>query len=410
MSHVLTDCQQLAYAAAINLAVSNDQELVIEGPAGTGKTTLIKTFMAEYPLMCAISAGTFKELKVVLTATTNKAADALSSATGHETTTIHSYLGIGVVPLGYKKTKLVDRDKDIPDNTIIVIDEASFIDEELLKFIRNKLKRTNNKVIYLGDPFQLTPVGSLDTPVFSSEMPKITLSQIVRQADNSPIQALSVKLRGLVAGGPMPSAGVDGVNILHLPQEEFEKQFINDCKNSAGNAVRALAWTNQRAQYYNTIAAEAISGTSEIKLGDTVVLNKQITMRNKGISLKTDSTFYVADITDWETDSNGLTSRLVTNSSGIQVRLAYEMSHVEELIKTAYAETRPDRAYVLENTYADLRLMYASTVNKSQGSTYETVYIDLNDIGKCREKDQVNRMLYVAASRAKNKVVFTGDL
>lgn len=54
--------------------------------------------------------------------------------------------------------------------------------------------------------------------------------------------------------------------------------------------------------------------------------------------------------------------------------------------------------------------MYASTVNKSQGSTYDTVYIDLNDIGKCRDKDQVRRMLYVAVSRARHKVVFTGDI
>ena len=54
--------------------------------------------------------------------------------------------------------------------------------------------------------------------------------------------------------------------------------------------------------------------------------------------------------------------------------------------------------------------MFASTVNKAQGSTYDTVYLDLNDIGKCQDRDQVNRMLYVGVSRAKHKVVFTGDI
>ena len=65
---------------------------------------------------------------------------------------------------------------------------------------------------------------------------------------------------------------------------------------------------------------------------------------------------------------------------------------------------------MIENHYVDLRLAYASTVNKAQGSTYDNVYIDLNDIGKCYDKDQVRRMLYVALSRARHKAVFTGDI
>ena len=60
--------------------------------------------------------------------------------------------------------------------------------------------------------------------------------------------------------------------------------------------------------------------------------------------------------------------------------------------------------------YPDLRYTYASTINKAQGSTYDTVYIDLNDLAKCNDRDLQLRLLYVAVSRARHKVVFTGDI
>lgn len=58
--------------------------------------------------------------------------------------------------------------------------------------------------------------------------------------------------------------------------------------------------------------------------------------------------------------------------------------------------------------FLDLRHSYACTVHKAQGSTYDTVYVDLDDLYKAiRNKDMYNRLLYVAVSRAAKKVVFT---
>jgi ATP-dependent exoDNAse (exonuclease V) alpha subunit len=60
--------------------------------------------------------------------------------------------------------------------------------------------------------------------------------------------------------------------------------------------------------------------------------------------------------------------------------------------------------------WIDLRAAYAQTVNKSQGSTYDRVFIDLDDIRRCNSGDQIARMLYVAVSRAREQVFLTGDL
>lgn len=406
MTQILTACQQAAYAAIVTLITSSQKELVITGPAGCGKTTLIDTFMKEWPQFVAISGGMYKDIDIHLTATTNKAADALSAATNKETTTIHSLLGLRVVSTGFRESNLKDTGKPVPDG-LIIIDEASFIDASLLHKIRQKAK--GNKVIFLGDPCQLKPVGSDNTPVFDSGITTVKLSQIVRQADNSPIQILSKALRDHVAGAPMPKAGVDGISIFHMQKEEFEASLIEDCRTHAGNAVRALAWTNQTAIGYNQMVSHALSGNSEIKLGDTVVVNKQI--QKRGVyKLPTDSTVTVTAVGQWKKDAYDIFSRAVELNGHICIRQAKNITDTYAAIKQAYSEDNPSKAHDIENGYADLRLMYASTVNKAQGSTYDTVYINLTDIGKCRDQDQVKRMIYVAVSRARTKVVFTGDL
>lgn len=407
MSIVLTADQQTAYGEMITLLTTSRKELIINGYAGTGKTTLVNSFIDEWPQYVALSGGALKDVEVFLTATTNKAADALSSATGLETTTIHSLLGLRVQNTGYRQTELLDSGKEVPDGCLVIIDEASFIDETLLKKIRQKTKHC--KVIFLGDPCQLKPVGSDDTPVFTAGIPTANLTQIVRQSDDSPIQKLSRALRDHVDGKPMPKAGVDGINIFHLPQSEFEQSLINDCKIGVGNSVRALAWTNQAAVGYNDLVAHAMSGNTDIKLGDTVVVNKQIQKRGY-YKLPTDSTVHIVGLGQWAMDSNGIESRKVEIANGVEIRQARDHADTIPLIKQAYTAGNSLQANELENMYADLRLMYASTVNKAQGSTYDTVYVDLNDIGKCRDTDQVKRMLYVAVSRARSKVVFTGDI
>ena len=407
MTIQLTQDQQDAYAAIITLVTTPQQTLVIEGGAGCGKTTLMNTFMQEWPQLVALSGGAFKDVDVVLTATTNKAADALANATKRETTTIHSLLGLRVVKSSYGRTKLSDTGKAIEDGLVVVIDEASFIDQELLAHIEHKLRKC--KVIFLGDPHQLKPVGSSTTTVFSRGYPTVSLNQIVRQADDSPIQTLSRGLRSLVQGHPMPNAGVDGTNIIHMPQQDFEAAFVQDVLNNPVNSIRALAWTNKKAIHYNQLVSIARNGSADIHLGDVVNVNKQHSV-SRSFRFPTDSTFQVMGLGPWREDQFGLISREVETSFGVSVYQAQNIEDVQITARNFYdREMHSQGDFVLEH-YADLRLMFASTVNKAQGSTYDTVYLDLNDIGKCQDRDQVNRMLYVGVSRAKHKVVFTGDI
>jgi ATP-dependent exoDNAse (exonuclease V) alpha subunit len=64
----------------------------------------------------------------------------------------------------------------------------------------------------------------------------------------------------------------------------------------------------------------------------------------------------------------------------------------------------------IDQSWIDLRAAYAQTINKSQGSTYDKVFIDLDNVSRCHVGDQIARMMYVGVSRARSQVIFTGDL
>ena len=53
---------------------------------------------------------------------------------------------------------------------------------------------------------------------------------------------------------------------------------------------------------------------------------------------------------------------------------------------------------------------HSCTIHKAQGSTVNTVYIDCKDISTCRNPDTVARLLYVAATRATDRIVFLNNL
>jgi ATP-dependent exoDNAse (exonuclease V) alpha subunit len=76
-------------------------------------------------------------------------------------------------------------------------------------------------------------------------------------------------------------------------------------------------------------------------------------------------------------------------------------------IKKARALERYHEVAVMENQWVDLRGAYACTINKAQGSTFGSVYLDLDDISRCNNGETIARMLYVAVSRARHHVFLT---
>src|SRR6185437_5247967 len=109
------------------------------GPAGVGKTYLmnhiIDTTMPRYQEMCELVGTQAQYTDVVMTATTNKAADVLSQSVGRPAGTVHSFFNLTVrndFTTGKTAIKKTNR-WVVHQGKIIFIDESSMIDTDLWK-------------------------------------------------------------------------------------------------------------------------------------------------------------------------------------------------------------------------------------------------------------------------------------
>jgi energy-coupling factor transporter ATP-binding protein EcfA2 len=235
--HALSPDQQEALEkilAALNEPTDGRKVLVLAGPAGTGKTTLMRALLS-----MLTRGGT----EVALLAPTGKAASRLRESTGMDTSTIHSFIYSGAselgicpncgeisrelalskremkesgmkgltcpacqtfYPIGTKlKTALAFKDqqggqgKNGPREVgMAIIDEASMVSQALQQQMFEK--KPNLHVLYVGDREQLPPFGETEAdrtwgPDF--DKPTALLTQIHRQAADNPIISWATRLR-----------------------------------------------------------------------------------------------------------------------------------------------------------------------------------------------------------------------
>ena len=107
--------------------------------------------------------------------------------------------------------------------------------------------------------------------------------------------------------------------------------------------------------------------------------------------------------------SHGVKGTQVTLDYGHSFFLPNSLAEKNAFVKQARANGNSHLVAIAEEQWIDLRYAYSQTINKSQGSTYDKVFIDLDDIKKVNSGDVLARMMYVAVSRARHTVILTGD-
>lgn len=408
----LTHDQQNAMNAFIAFLTDPVETVfVLSGYSGTGKTTLVKTLLDKLPdflRTAKLINPKVKNYDVELTATTNKAAENFAYITGSSATTIHSFLGLRVqTDYATNTTKLLPSKNTCQERKLLFIDEASYVDKHLLSWIF-KLTR-DCKIVFMGDPAQLTPVKSTGTPVFDANFTGAALSQVVRQAEGNPIVDLSTRFRETVSTGEFFQFHPDGQHIQVLDRKDFleaiEAEFSRP--DWVYHDSKVLGWTNKRVTDYNHHINTLVKGTPTFQVGDYAVCNKFITLGRR--SIKTDQMVCISQI-ESEVELHGVKGRYISVDNGIRAFLPNQLADKNALIKKARAAEYTTLVEEVESQWFDLRAAYACTINKAQGSTFERVFIDLDDISRCNSGDQIARMLYVAVSRARKQVFLTGDL
>ena len=409
---ILTEGQNAAYKAFVAFMLSaTEKAFVLAGYAGTGKSTLVNKFISDLPDILKTRKLITQEdddYEWIMTATTNKAAEALSSITQEPVRTIQSLIG-GFVQKNYKtgKTKLRLRDDaERLEDKIIFIDEASYINIELLEMI---MRQTMDcKIVFIGDPAQLTPVKSTKTPVFAAGFPMAELTEVVRQAEGNPIIDLATAFRNTVNGQDWSAFTPDGVAITHMARDTFDEAIMDEFKRDdwRSNDSKVLSWTNGTTVEYNQSIRNAVQGVPELQIGDYAVCNKYIS--SKDCTLKTDQTVLITGIAPHT--EYGVDGIIVGIDNTQEAFMPNSLIEKKALMKKFKAEEAHGKLKRVDSEWIDLRAAYACTINKSQGSTYDRVFIDLDDIKKCSSANLIARMMYVAVSRAREQVFLVGDL
>lgn len=413
----LTDDQKAAHAAFTAFMVSPDKEMVISGPAGVGKSTLLKHLMQDQDhvkIQQLLGDEAITDWR--LSATTNKAAEVLQGSTGEEASTVHSLLGIQVRN-DYKtgQTKLSRKpNAPILSNALLVVDECSMIDRTLDNLIDQSTYRC--KILYVGDHCQMAPVMEDLSPVFQRNTP-VELRQIVRSQHTPAITHLCQQLRATVETGAFnPIAAEPGVIDYLEPEAAMAemKRFFVDDPEGLGRTARVLAYRNDQVIGFNNWIRSERGMPPNLTAGEWVISNAAtclIGSQSGRLRIEQEvSIIDVGEVVSFKIASGVETpARIVTTGQG-EVWMAEDSAHVDALLKH-YAKQQDWGPYFkIKENLADLRPRDAATVYKAQGSTYHTVFVDLKDIGRCTNPNQAARMLYVACSRPTHRICFIGDL
>jgi exodeoxyribonuclease V alpha subunit len=353
---------------------------MITGGAGTGKTSIIKEL-----------STTLRRLEpkasVALCAFAGKAAARLKEATKYNASTIHRLLGSnGTIFMAGPLT-----------NTTVIIDEASMVSSDLLAEI---VRRSPRRLILVGDAAQLPPVGKgqpfHDLLKLCPESTSV-LSTCYRNSE-AVYQAASAIRAGEIplntARSPEEKWDIcrtgDAANTQRVLMSHVEKGFIdfdNDIilvPRNGDNDEQACT-----VKGLNRMIVDAVNpreGDEKFRVGDRVMNTKNF-----------------ADADVW----NGTTGSVhaIDSDGGIWITLDVPIRDMER--STPDHEAYKDTVLFDRTMARELKLAYALTVHKAQGSQYRrVVFIALRRDSRAL----LDRgLIYTAVTRTKEQCVVMGQ-
>lgn len=414
--------QRKAAEGFFNFLFGSEKELNISGPGGVGKTflmgKLIDEILPRYFDTCKLMGIPPEYDSVVMTATTNQAAEVLGLSTGRPTETVHSFMNLTVKDDFKTGRSFITKTRNwvVHERKIIFVDEGSMIDTDL----RNKiLEGTKNcKIVYVGDHCQLAPVMEPLSPIYHNGLPFFELLEPMRNNKQPALMAICKQLRNTVETGVFdPIQVVPGV-IDWLDDQQIQTELANTFLQQTLDA-RILAYTNNKVVGFNDYIRDLRQLPDEYGVGEMLISNSavQISM-NSRLSIQEEVEIVeqapltimekiAAGGVELEVRETKLRTRL---GSVVSVKLPVDREHFAQLVKYFSQAKNWERYFHLKNTYPDLRQRDAATVHKAQGSTVDTVYIDVGNLSTCHQPNTAARLLYVAATRARSRIVMYGQL
>ena len=442
---------------------ANDYKRALSGAAGTGKTYLVRAL---------IKNCNYSHSLIGLAAPTHKAARVLTESIALpniKANTVASDLGLRPnyesAAFDIENPPFDPRGKiKVGMYRIYIVDESSMLSYSMYGLLEKKCKQHNVKLITIGDASQLPPVNESYSPAFKS-VKTYTLKQIVRQDDDNPVRKLLDLLRYDIDHktfkfmdyivknrSQFDNAYTKGYQVCSFNdfKNQISKYFSDPHLTKDVDYCKVIGYTNDCVSGWNKFIREStiqdaeksiitkhdliISYTTIVDIFNSpVIINSEDYIIKdivnythpdynlKGFLVKFYQIFggkitqplFVLDHRDMETMknyvfiSNKMIETAKTCSSKFKAQKWKEYFTFKDSC-LLLIDIKNASGIKLYNRTADYG--FALTAHKSQGSTFDTAFVDVQDIvfnkyGQIRPNaEEINRRLYVACSRCKSKL------
>lgn len=439
-----TTGQLQAFSKLAQFLTSEQEVFILNGYAGTGKTTLIKAVV-----------DTLNSLKTpfLLLSPTGRAAKVLSNYSAQPAFTIHKKI--------YRQHSVSDgiqkfgMNFNAAQNMVYIVDESSMLTDtigenanfgsgsllnDLFRFIFNE---HNCKLILIGDTAQLPPIGVDKSPAldaqyiaanFGKEPQSISLTQVIRQSEHSGILYNATTIRSLLENEDirLPDlqefedvVRIDGSTLLETLESSQDKVGIentivitrsNKMANRYNEGIRRMIlWKEScisegdyimvvKNNYFWTEGNKDVPFIANGDIAEICKINKHETLYGFDFA---DVTLRFPDYQDMELTVKVLLNTLTSESASLTYN---ENNKLYQEVSADYADIKNKRTMyekIKKNPYFNalqIKFAYAITCHKAQGGQWDHVYIDHGYLTDDMISKEFLRWLYTAFTRASKKI------
>ncbi len=430
---------------------------VLKGYAGTGKTFLMQ-YLAKWLEE--------KEYKFSMLASTGRAATVLRGKTGFDAKTVHGEL--------YQFSKVDGDEEDIledapvdkygqmtlqfalrqPDDTkkIYIVDESSMLasdmalEMEQVAFGSGHLLIDffdavgSNKIIFVGDPGQLPPVGQNFSPALDmtwlAEQKRtaitITLEKVERTDADNDILVLASMIRNMkpkphIRFPKLPAANLNNVT-LYATQKELFQSYLEKFKEVGSGGALAVARSNKMVTDINRAIRRDLYGELDLPIQEGEIL--MVVQNNYSVPLTNGDFVEVTSLGETRLQANlrfqSIRVKALLSETEYEILLALDVLHSKEnnftkeqsrglMIDFSQRMKKKGRkpnseaykAAMMKDSYLNClkaKFGYAVTCHKAQGGEWDDVYLFLTNKMYGMPHDELFNWWYTAVTRAKKQL------